>query len=132
MVRPRRPPEQRASASGRHAAAATPGTAPCGAGDRGGTGIRARSARRDGDRMRRVIGRWFAKASGLALGGCFGAASLVGQALPQTTPSGPPSGGIVGSTETSLGVPTPWGLGLQAAGGPVKESIHEFNTLVLW
>ncbi|WP_254453358.1 cytochrome c oxidase subunit II [Siccirubricoccus sp. G192] len=42
------------------------------------------------------------------------------------------SGGIVGETHSSLGAPIPWGLGLQPAGGPVKEAIHDFNTLVLW
>jgi cytochrome c oxidase subunit 2 len=28
--------------------------------------------------------------------------------------------------------PVPWGLDLQPAAGPVKEAIHDFNTLVLW
>ncbi len=31
-----------------------------------------------------------------------------------------------------VGAPVPWGLGLQAAGGALKERIHDFNTLVLW
>ena len=31
-----------------------------------------------------------------------------------------------------VGAPAPWGLGLQAAGGVVKERIHDFNDLVLW
>ena len=30
------------------------------------------------------------------------------------------------------GAPIPWGIGLQPAGGVVKEAIHDFNTLVLW
>ncbi len=41
-------------------------------------------------------------------------------------------GGIVGSEPTHVGAPTPWGLGLQASGGPVKTAISDFNTLVLW
>lgn len=31
-----------------------------------------------------------------------------------------------------VGAPVPWGIDLQPAGGPIKESIHDFNTLVLW
>lgn len=31
-----------------------------------------------------------------------------------------------------MGQPTPWGIGLQPSAGPVKEAIHDFNTLVLW
>ena len=31
-----------------------------------------------------------------------------------------------------VGAPTPWGLGLQASGGPVKDAISSFNTLVFW
>ena len=33
---------------------------------------------------------------------------------------------------TALGVPTAWGTGLQASGGPIKTAIHEFNELVFW
>jgi cytochrome c oxidase subunit II len=58
----------------------------------------------------------------LALAGLFGAASLIGTALAQGHDE---SGAVVGQ-------PTPWGLGLQPAAGPVKEAIHDFNTLVLW
>ncbi|RAI60856.1 cytochrome c oxidase subunit II [Roseicella frigidaeris] len=57
----------------------------------------------------------------LALAGLFGASSLIGTALAQG--SGP---------EAGVGQPAPWGLGLQPAAGPVKEAIHDFNTLVLW
>ncbi|MCR0983513.1 cytochrome c oxidase subunit II [Roseomonas populi] len=32
----------------------------------------------------------------------------------------------------ALGVPHPWGLGLQEAFGPVKAAIHDFNDLVLY
>ncbi|WP_240756678.1 cytochrome c oxidase subunit II [Roseicella aquatilis] len=38
----------------------------------------------------------------------------------------------MGETHSSIGAPTPWGVGLQPAAGPVKEAIHDFNTLVLW
>jgi len=44
-----------------------------------------------------------------------------------------PTGGFSGATEAKgLGAPVDWGLGLQPAGGPVKEAIHDFNSLVLW
>ncbi|MBL6454897.1 cytochrome c oxidase subunit II [Belnapia sp. T6] len=76
--------------------------------------------------MQRVIGRWLGWASGLALAALLG---MVGPALAQGSGA---SGGVVGETHTDLGGPVPWGLGLQAAGGPVKEAIHDFNTLVLW
>jgi len=33
---------------------------------------------------------------------------------------------------TNLGVPTPWGMGLQASGGPIKTAIHDFNQMVFW
>lgn len=80
--------------------------------------------------MRRVIGRWFARGLGLAAAGLVGASTLIGQALAQGTA---PSGGVVGTTEAKgLGVPVDWGIGLQASAGPVKEAIHDFNTLVLW
>lgn len=79
--------------------------------------------------MRRVIGsglRWLGMAAWLGLAGVFGAA---GVALAQDNRA---SGGVVGETHSSLGAPIPWGIGLQPAGGPVKEAIHDFNTLVLW
>lgn len=79
--------------------------------------------------MRRVIGsglRWLGMAAWLGLAGAFGAA---GVALAQDNRA---SGGVVGETHSSLGAPIPWGIGLQPAGGPVKEAIHDFNTLVLW
>lgn len=31
-----------------------------------------------------------------------------------------------------IGAPTPWGLGLQASGGPIKDAISSFNSLVFW
>lgn len=36
------------------------------------------------------------------------------------------------ASETNLGVPVPWGMGLQASGGPIKDAIHAFNTMVFW
>lgn len=30
----------------------------------------------------------------------------------------------------AVGAPAPWGMGLQASGGPIKDAISEFNTLV--
>jgi cytochrome c oxidase subunit 2 len=77
--------------------------------------------------MLRVIGRWFRLsgmgfASLMALALTYGGAALAQQA----------SGGIAGETESSLGAPIPWGIGLQPAGGVLKERIHDFNTLGLW
>ena len=57
--------------------------------------------------MRRVIGRWFGKASGLALAGLWGALGLFGPALAQERTSG----GIAGETHSSMGAPIPWGVG---------------------
>ncbi len=31
-----------------------------------------------------------------------------------------------------VGAPVPWGMGLQESGGPIKDAISSFNTLVLW
>jgi cytochrome c oxidase subunit 2 len=31
-----------------------------------------------------------------------------------------------------IGAPHAWGVGLQPAGGPIKEAIHSFNELVFW
>jgi cytochrome c oxidase subunit 2 len=64
------------------------------------------------DRMGRVTGAVAAALALLALG--------AGAALAQGT-----GGGMVGA-------PVPWGLGLQPAGGPIKEAIHDFNALVFW
>jgi cytochrome c oxidase subunit II len=33
---------------------------------------------------------------------------------------------------TTLGVPVPWAMGLQASGGPIKTAIHDFNEMVFW
>ncbi|MGG5818874.1 cytochrome c oxidase subunit II [Falsiroseomonas sp. HW251] len=37
-----------------------------------------------------------------------------------------------GASPGMIGAPQPWGVGLQPAGGPIKESIHSFNDLVFW
>jgi cytochrome c oxidase subunit II len=31
-----------------------------------------------------------------------------------------------------VGAPQPWGMGLQPSGGPIKDAISSFNTLVFW
>ncbi len=31
-----------------------------------------------------------------------------------------------------VGAPEPWGMGLQASGGPIKDAISSFNSLVFW
>jgi cytochrome c oxidase subunit 2 len=31
-----------------------------------------------------------------------------------------------------MGAPVPWGMGLQASGGPIKDAISSFNELVFW
>jgi cytochrome c oxidase subunit 2 len=34
--------------------------------------------------------------------------------------------------EPMVGAPVPWGMGLQASGGPIKDAISDFNSLVFW
>lgn len=34
--------------------------------------------------------------------------------------------------DAMIGAPQPWGMGLQASGGPIKDAISSFNTLVFW
>jgi cytochrome c oxidase subunit 2 len=70
--------------------------------------------------MQRVIGQWHILGRRLALAGLFAATVLAGQALAQHA-----DGALVG-------VPAPWGMGLQPSAGPVKDAIHEFNDLVLY
>jgi cytochrome c oxidase subunit 2 len=36
------------------------------------------------------------------------------------------------TTEGAVGAPVPWGMGLQASGGPIKDAISSFNSLVFW
>jgi cytochrome c oxidase subunit 2 len=67
------------------------------------------------------ISRWFERGLGLAtrvaLGGVLALLAGLGSALAE---------------EAVVGQPTPWGMALQASAGPVKDAIHDFNTLVLW
>jgi cytochrome c oxidase subunit 2 len=65
--------------------------------------------------MQRVIGRWF-RLSGMA------AATLAALAFWMGT----------AAAEPMTGAPVPWGIGLQEAGGMLKDRIHDFNSLVLW
>lgn len=37
-----------------------------------------------------------------------------------------------GASDAMIGAPIPWGMGLQPSGGPVKDAISAFNTLVFW
>jgi cytochrome c oxidase subunit 2 len=61
--------------------------------------------------------------SGAAAAGVLGLALASGVALAQ---------GAAGGEAPMIGAPQPWGTGLQAAGGPIKEAISSFNTLVFW
>jgi len=42
------------------------------------------------------------------------------------------TGAAMASETTTLGVPVPWAMGLQASGGPIKTAIHDFNEMVFW
>ncbi|NGM22978.1 cytochrome c oxidase subunit II [Roseomonas stagni] len=37
-----------------------------------------------------------------------------------------------GAAQGMVGAPQPWGMGLQASGGPIKDAISSFNSLVFW
>lgn len=65
--------------------------------------------------MQRVIGRWF-RLSGMAMASLAVLAFWMGSA----------------AAEPMTGAPVAWGIGLQEAGGLLKERIHDFNSLVLW
>jgi len=52
--------------------------------------------------------------AGLGLAAVF---ALVSTALAQTA---------------MVGAPAPWGMGLQESGGPIKDAIQHFNTMVFW
>ncbi|WP_372621200.1 cytochrome c oxidase subunit II [Falsiroseomonas sp.] len=65
-------------------------------------------------RMARVAGT---VATGLAL-----LAGGAGAALAQAAAEPPPM----------IGAPLPWGIGLQPSGGPIKDAISSFNSLVFW
>ncbi|MGK7866418.1 cytochrome c oxidase subunit II [Falsiroseomonas sp. E2-1-a20] len=40
--------------------------------------------------------------------------------------------GVALAQEAMVGAPVPWGIGLQASGGPIKDAISSFNSLVFW
>jgi cytochrome c oxidase subunit 2 len=76
--------------------------------------------------MQRLIGSRFSAALGrlaaLVIGGLAGGVGLgVLAALPAQA-----------QQEGMVGAPVPWGIGLQASAGPVKDAIGSFNSLVLW
>ena len=79
--------------------------------------------------MRRSIVSRFA---GLAATLGVAAASLLNgaAALAQSVP--PAAQPAATAAEPMIGQPHNWGMTLQAAAGPVKEAIHDFNQLVLW
>ncbi|EHL96564.1 cytochrome c oxidase, subunit II [Acetobacteraceae bacterium AT-5844] len=68
----------------------------------------------------------FLATAGLAtgLGLVMSAASAFAQATGADVPGASSSPVVI--------APENWAMGLQAAGGPVKESIHDFNQFVLW
>jgi len=66
--------------------------------------------------MRRVIGR-IGRNLGLAV---LAAAGIWGAGVSDAR------------AQDMVGAPHNWAMGLQAAGGPIKERIHDFNDLLLW
>jgi cytochrome c oxidase subunit 2 len=70
--------------------------------------------------MQRVIGRWF-RLTGAAVATLAALAFIMGSAM-----------NVAAAAEQMIGAPVPWGIGLQEAGGALKERIHEFNDLVLY
>jgi cytochrome c oxidase subunit 2 len=66
--------------------------------------------------MRAMIGR----AGGMLAAALVGLMALTGAAMAQQ------------EGQTALGAPVPWAMGLQASGGPVKDAISQFNSLVFW
>ena len=42
------------------------------------------------------------------------------------------AGGALAQGQPMIGAPEPWGIGLQASGGPIKDAISSFNSLVFW
>jgi cytochrome c oxidase subunit II len=74
--------------------------------------------------MPRVIAalrRMTARLTDAVLAGCLTLMSA-GAALAQGTTQEAPM----------LGAPQPWGIGLQPSGGPIKDAISSFNSLVFW
>ena len=72
--------------------------------------------------MRHVIGA-FQKMAGRAAG-LLGLACLAAVLAAFGMPAA--------AQEAMIGAPQPWGMGLQASGGPIKDAISSFNTLVFW
>jgi len=64
------------------------------------------------------------------LAGFFATPGAVALALLQAGPALAQDAGAAG--QPMVGEPHAWALGLQPAGGAVKEAIHDFNQLVLW
>jgi len=88
-----------------------------------GSGIRARLARSRDDRMRHVISAFRGMTGGTAKAFLLALVALAagaGAALAQ------------GAGEAMTGAPVPWGIGLQPSGGPIKDAISSFNSLVFW
>jgi heme/copper-type cytochrome/quinol oxidase subunit 2 len=40
--------------------------------------------------------------------------------------------GVALAQDAMVGAPIPWGIGLQPSGGPIKDAISSFNSLVFW
>ncbi len=76
--------------------------------------------------MRQVIGAlrgWAARGTGLLGAGLLAALALSGLL---------PGVALAQEAAAMVGAPQPWGMGLQASGGPIKDAISEFNALVFW
>lgn len=77
--------------------------------------------------MRRVIGR---------IGRIIMMAAVLlagaGPAFAQTAPAVAPQASAPAAEAPMVGAPIPWGMGFQASGGPIKDTITEFNTLVFY
>jgi len=71
-------------------------------------------------KVRRVIWR---------IGRIFGISVVVGLAIAGVAAAQTASGG---AQAPMVGGPSPWGMGLQASGGPIKDAISSFNELVFW
>jgi cytochrome c oxidase subunit 2 len=63
--------------------------------------------------------------------GCVGRASAVCAMVAALVAAGS-GAALAQGAEAMVGAPQPWGMGLQASGGPIKDAISSFNTLVFW
>ena len=63
--------------------------------------------------------------------GCVGRASAVCAMVVALVAAGS-GAALAQGAEAMVGAPQPWGMGLQASGGPIKDAISSFNTLVFW